>query len=147
MITEGPTDLMRQPAGRRRQVSSDESDSDVDDEWEYTMVKTPPTSLSTAIKKFWQSNGKRFRDDGNIFRILGICSSSNSDQWFFRYVVDSRRVDPDDAENWEHTPCREMLRAKWCDWLEESENEEEEEELEDQIKPRRVEQRVLRSRK
>ena len=48
------------------------------------------------------------------FRIVAVCKSGSTKQYFFRYVEADDLFDESDSAQWEHTPCKELLVASWC---------------------------------
>ena len=108
----------------RKQVGccSDEScggDSDCDDLIEYESAVRVTRGASA---RFFQRIGSQFydKDERKSFRIVDVCSSNKFGGHFFKYIILSDitadSVDPDD---YEYTPCQELMKAEWKEWVEE----------------------------
>ena len=117
VIVEGPADLMGAKQKQKTRVVEEEEkecsdDEEADEDWEYEVVDAPPSRIKTH--EWWDYVGRTFYDAMQRFRIVAVCKSGSTKQYFFRYVEADDLFDESDSAQWEHTPCKELLVASWC---------------------------------
>lgn len=124
-IDEGDSQTSSKPAPRRelkrKSNSSDKSDhlssngSEDDDDLEYTDLAELELSYHDR-QLYWDKVGATFEDTdcGIRFKVLSVCISTEPALGlFYRYR------DAEDSDD-EYTPCSEMVKASWVNWIAES---------------------------
>lgn len=97
--------------------SSDEASSDEEPGYQY--IDLDPSFGPEA--DFFKYVGRKFKDDvdGGTFEVVAVCDmrrigarrSTNVVYAFKYFDIDG------DADEFDYTPCREMLNSYWCKWI------------------------------
>jgi hypothetical protein len=77
-----------------------------------------PVNGNTAKAEYWNCVGRCFRDNEEELEFRIDYVSSGSTNYFFEYkLISSNKLKSYDPEDYEYTPCEELLNAEWLEWI------------------------------